>query len=148
MEAINTKVKATSYNCALVANDNVWKKIGTINNLVCQPSIDNVSALYHSTKCFLHISRQEGLSYALLEAIYSGCIVICSDIEQNLFATEFPTVIFVQTANSDDLAHKMDMLLAGNINITDEMVNQSKKMIREKYSIDSWVKKIQSFYFV
>lgn len=147
LDAVNNKVRSEDYNCAIVADEQVWEKIGNVKHLVYQPSVNNVSVLYRASKCFLHISRQEGLSYALLEAIYSGCTVICSDIEQNLFAKEFPTVIFVEVENSTDLAKKMDKLLSGEINITDKMVGQSKELIREKYSIDSWVKKMQTFYF-
>ena len=147
IDAINDKVSTKNYSCALVADEKVWERIGNVNHLIHQPSVKNVSSLYSSSRCFLHISRQEGLSYALLEAIYSGCIVICSDIEQNLFAKEFSTVIFVEVGNSTDLAMKMDKLLSGEISITNEMINQSKNIILKKYSIENWVQKIQEFYF-
>ena len=141
------KTKISDYTCGVVSSAEVWNIIKGTPHFINQEPVKNVSALYDATKCFLHISRQEGLSYALLEAIYSGCAVICSDIEQNMFAEEFPSVKIIKVENSTELAHTMDQFLTGELNITEEMVEVSRKIIMDKYSIDSWVKNIQKHYF-
>lgn len=140
------KIKTNEYSCAVVSGggDLATKNVP---HLIDQRPVENVGALYNSTKCFLHISRHEGLSYALLEAIYCGCIVICSDIEQNMFAKDFPSVIIIKVEDSDQLAETMDGILDGSISITNEMICESKKMIMDNYSISSWVNEIKRYYF-
>lgn len=137
------------FQCALVAGNDVWDTIGDkkYSQLIKQPSVNNVAALYRSVKCFLHISRQEGLSYALLEAIYAGCSVICSDIEQNKFAECFPTVKFVRVENTDDLKCAMEEVLSGQFAPNEEAIAQAKAMIREEYSVETWIKRVQGYYF-
>lgn len=136
-----------NFNCGIVAGKDIEEKLKEEKKLIYQKPVDNVAELYRNVKCFLHISRQEGLSYALLEAIYSGVSVICSDIEQNMFAMEFPTVKMIPVGNSDALAKKMKEVIDGTWRPTEEEINVSKNMIRDKYSIDSWVRNIQNYYF-
>ena len=137
------------FHCALVAGDNVWDTIdeNKYSQLIRQPSVDNVAALYKSIKCFLHISRQEGLSYALLEAVYAGCTVICSDIEQNLFAKCFPTVKFIRVGNTNDLKVAMQDVLSGKFSPTEKEIAHSKSIIQEEYSIETWVNRVLRYYF-
>lgn len=136
-----------NFKCGIVAGNDMAEKLKKEEKLIYQKPVDNVAELYKSIHCFLHISRQEGLSYALLEAIYAGVSVICSDIEQNMFAAEFPTVKMVPVGNSEMLAQKMEEVLTGTWCPNEEQKDISKKTIRDKYSIDSWVKSIQNFYF-
>lgn len=147
LEEAIPQIESLNFTCGIVANEEVWKQIRSNNHLIYQPPVNNVTSLYRNIKCFLHISRQEGLSYALLEAIYSGVIIICSDIEQNLFAQKFPTVFLVPVEDSMALANKMKAIITGALYITDDDVIKSKEMVRNEYSIESWVKKIQNFYF-
>ena len=95
----------------IVAGDDVSRKIQAlkykedINKYVrVIPANDDVSALYQTHSCFLHISKAEGLSYALLEAVYSGIDAIVSDIPENEFAKEFRGVSFVTVNDSKGLA--------------------------------------------
>lgn len=137
------------FNVALVASKDTWNLINTDNykQLIRQEPVNEVSTLYHSTRCFLHISRSEGLSYALLEAIYSGCLVICSDIEQNQFAKQFPTVIFVENENTEMIAFEMKNILHNCNTINEKKINLSKQIIKDEYSLHAWLKKILKLYY-
>lgn len=142
-------IKKENFKVALVAGNDTWKLIN-INEyvqLVNQDPVNEVSKLYKNTNCFLHISRSEGLSYALLEAIYSGCIVLCSNIEQNMFAKIFPTVFFVKNESVQDIALNMKRVMNSEIFISKKDIDNAKKLIEENYSLDSWTKKIMEFYF-
>lgn len=136
-----------NFKCGVVAGKDMEEKLRNEKKLIYQKPVDNVAELYKSVNCFLHISRQEGLSYALLEAIYAGMKVICSDIEQNMFAAEFPTVTMIPVGNSEILAKKMKEVIDETWCPNEEQINISKNMIRDKYSIDSWVKSVQNYYF-
>lgn len=115
----------------------------TIKEMKSSADINKVLA---STKCFLHISRAEGLSYALLEALYSGLPVIVSDIEENQVAKDFPTAIMVHNEDVDGIVEVMDQLQKGIIKITDDAICKSRKMIQESFSIQSWAKRIYEDY--
>lgn len=109
-------------------------------------SSTDINGVFASTKCFLHISRAEGLSYALLEALYSGLPVIVSDIEENLVAKDFPTAIMVQNEDVEGIASVMEQLQNGTIKITNDAISKSRSMIEESFSIQSWAKRIYKDY--
>lgn len=108
--------------------------------------VDNINELYQTTKCFLHVSRAEGLSYALLEVIYAGIPVICSDIPENRFAKVFKNVIFVPNEDSNAIAAAMDRIAAGPDTIAEEDVSFNRKLIEEAYSLHAWTTKTMHFY--
>lgn len=110
-----------------------------------QPSSE-INEIFSMTKCFLHISRAEGLSYALLEAVYSGLPVIVSDIEENLIAKEFPTVYMVKTEDVSGIIKAMEYLNKTNFRLSPSAVQETRNLIEEKYSVDSWAKRILNSY--
>ncbi|NLT14592.1 MAG: glycosyltransferase family 4 protein [Clostridiales bacterium] len=113
---------------------------------VLEPVAD-INGLYEKSKCFLHISRAEGLSYALLEAVYAGLPVICSDIEENRFAERFPTVHMVRNKNVEDIRDAMQLRLQADA-CSSEQIMQSRQLIEEEYSISRWVKDMLDCYGV
>ncbi len=143
------KELSNKYHVAVVGKSNTQELInnefGTVVNLEVVPPIENVNLYYKSSKCFLHISRAEGLSYALLEAIYSGLPVVCSDIKENMFAKEFPTVYMVESENVQSIAEGMDYVIKKG-NPSKEEIETSRKIIEEKYSINCWTEEILRHY--
>ena len=119
----------------------ISNEFGRVDNLEVIPPIENVNLYYKNSKCFLHISRAEGLSYALLEAIYSGLSVVCSDIKENMFAKEFPTVYIVKSENISSIANGMQIAMEKG-EPTKEEIFRSRKIIEEKYSINCWTEEI------
>lgn len=108
--------------------------------------VTDINTLFEDSNAFLHISRAEGQSYALLEAIYAGIPVICSDIPENLFAKQFKNIYWVKTGDSTDLAEKMRVVLDEDKAPTEEDIRFNREIIDEKYSIHAWVKQTISFY--
>lgn len=118
-----------------------------VNDCICYSEpVSDINVLYKKTKCFLHISRAEGLSYALLEVIYAGLPVICSDIEENMFAKEFENVLFVKNENVQDIIDKIKKIISDDYIITKEQVEKNRKIIEKKYSMDSWCEKLVNLY--
>ena len=108
--------------------------------------VDDVNKFYSVCKAFLHVSRAEGLSYALIEAIYAGLIVICSDIPENQIAREFAGIRFVRSGESDDIRDAMQDVLDGKITLSIEECKMNRSLIDNKYSLNAWLATIQSLY--
>lgn len=136
---------------AIVGNaftaDRVQKEFGNVPGVEAVLPVSDINTLYGQTKCFLHISRAEGLSYALLEAVYAGLPVICSDIKENLFAQRFPTVTMTEKENITQIAAAMENLIKNPV-VSEEIIAQSREIICQEYSVSCWTKRILQAYGV
>lgn len=143
------KTLKNKYHIAIVGKSDtkelIISEFGGVENLDVIAPVENVNTLYNNAKCFLHISRAEGLSYALLEAIYSGLPVVCSNIKENMFAEEFPTVYMVENENVLSISQGMDLVVKKGLPSRED-VNLSRKIIEEKYSIKRWTEEVLNFY--
>ena len=108
--------------------------------------VTDINVLFERSQAFLHISRSEGQSYALLEAIYAGLPVICSDIPENSFAKQFKNLYWVNVGDSLCLAEMMEFLLAKAEPVDESAVAGNRKLIDENYSIHAWVRRTVSLY--
>lgn len=136
---------------AFVGNEDTWSKElvkNYINKswLFKQDFVEDVNVLYDNTKCFLHVSLAEGCSYALEESIYTGLPIICSDIEENQFSFDFPTVHVVKNNDAYSTADAMKKLIDSNFEQDDNIIEQSRELLKNNYSIDSWSNKIIDYY--
>lgn len=109
--------------------------------------VSDINVLYKEALVFLHISRAEGLSYALLEALYAGLPIICSDISENLFAQKFRNILWVKCGDVEDLKKALEIVSDGTWKILREDIKYNRELIEKQYSITSWIEQIQSVYF-
>lgn len=110
-----------------------------------QEPVEDVNELYSKAKAFLHISRAEGLSYALLEAIYAGLPVICSDIPENQFARKFRGIYFVKNEDSVGIAKMINCMNSQRL-YSKENVEYNRNLIKERYSLNSWCESLLKIY--
>ncbi|MCR5149606.1 MAG: glycosyltransferase family 4 protein [Clostridiales bacterium] len=130
------------YSVAIVTNNNLTDLPG---NVVKIRPVKDVNSLYSETKCFLHISRAEGHSYALLESLYAGLPVICSDIPENGFASVMPTVVMTKTGDAGSVANAMQSVMK-DLSAFDAFKEETRDIIEKKYSISAWVERVFEFY--
>lgn len=139
------------FKIGFVGNEALWKKeeIISVQNeswFVKQDFVENISDLYNSTRSFLHISRAEGCSYAMLEAVYFGLPMISSNIEENLFLNDIPLITFVETGSIEETYYAMKKMLDNGFNVDSGDVEKAKKAIIDQYSLDAWVDNIIKVY--
>lgn len=127
--------------------DIIRNRFGDVHQIEVIEPVSDINTLYSNAKCFLHISRAEGLSYALLEAVYAGLPVICSDISENRFAGRFPTVNMVKNEDVDSIADAMKKQLSKPF-LNTESIRISRGMIDAEYSVNCWVRKTLEQYGV
>ena len=132
--------------CNDATTNNIKSDFGDVEGIDLLAPVPNVNDIYSQTKSFLHISRAEGQSYALLEAIYAGLPIICSDISVNMFANGIPSVFMVHSEDINDIKEKMLYVLEHDIE--DEVRKKSSEIIQNKYSISCWVTKVLEQYAI
>ena len=115
-------------------------------HIVFGKPVSDINILYQKSKAFIHVSRAEGLSYALLEAIYAGLPVICSDIPENQVAREFGGVFWVENENIDDIKTQIQTICALESPMSESEYQENKAIIQQKYSLDAWKKRIVELY--
>jgi len=122
-------------------------EVSAPESIVFSEPVKDINELYRTSYVFLHISRAEGLSYALLEAIYAGLPVVCSDIPENLVAKEFKNIFWVKTGDVTALQNILKELISNPIEVKDSDIDYNRNIIDCKYSMDTWVSKMVNCYF-
>ncbi len=104
-----------------------------------EPTSD-VSSLYQNADVFLSASVTEGFSCALAEAIYSGLPCVISDIEGTSWAKEFKNVFVFKTGDPESLKSALQNCF--DAPMTFENAEYNRKILRKKYSLESWCSKV------
>lgn len=111
----------------------------------CETGKD-VNVFYQKVDCFVLASKMETFSYSVCEAAYAGLKILCADIPEMDWAKELPSVIMFNAEDANDLMEKMKEVR--QMQMTSDCVQQTRRIIEEKYSVSCWVKKVMSFYEV
>ncbi len=100
--------------------------------------------LYSHAYAFLHPSRREGLSVAIIEAMSAGRVVIMSDIEENLELIDHSGIAF-PTDDEEELAKTLEYVLA-DPEMVRERGERARNIVKNEYSWDKVVDDIQHLY--
>ena len=105
---------------------------------------EDLASYYNAATIFISAGREEGLSYAPIEAAYCNCDVICSDIPGN--PLDIPGMSIYSMEDYSYLKNIIEQLLS----ITRKEKTRVKKIQRdyviENYNINAWVGKIAECY--
>lgn len=100
----------------------------------------DVASIYERADVMLSASRQEGFSYCLAEAIFSGVPVIYSDIPGTSWADEFRAAYKFKSEDIKDLENVIEYCIKTKISLED--VEHNRELLNLKYSMRSWNKQI------
>lgn len=142
----------SGYNFRIIinGNDSTLSQLKQFYNglvpeyVIFQNFCEDINQIFIKTKVYIQASRRETFAYAVAESAYAGLTVISSDIYGLEWAHEVPSVRFFESENAVALAQVMRQSLAEPASSED--IKQSRKIIKEKYSIDCWVNNIIKLY--
>jgi len=100
--------------------------------------------LYAHAYAFLHPSRREGLSVAIIEAMSAGRVVIMSDIPENLELIDHSGIAY-PTDDEVELAKTIDYVLA-NPDMVRTRGERARNIVKNQYSWEKVVDEIQHLY--
>lgn len=95
-----------------------------------------IAKLYQAHQVFLNASKEEGMSYANIEAYYCGALFVCSDIPQNK-EPNLPGALYFKCGDIGDLTRA----LLDAYKMRDAYQNDPA-YVEEHFSLDAWAKEI------
>lgn len=104
---------------------------------------DDQKKLYSAFDYFVFPSLSEGFGYVLIEAMYFGLPVLCSDLEV-LQEVGGVTVKYFHTADSNDLALKIQELV--RVPYDSKMLLEAKSRVLEMYTQKAFVNAYKNLY--
>lgn len=144
IEEINKK-EIKVYLASIISESFIKEYYGSIPKwVILLETTDDIKAYYDMADLFISASRKETFSYALAEAIYCKLPCISSDIEGTQWAKEFETVEFFENENIEELINKINYILRNEY--SKEKLEQSKKILENKFSEKVWSDNIMKFY--
>ncbi len=109
------------------------------------PPTEDVFAYHRACDIFLSASRSEGLPYSFIETMSVGKPIVTSRIDGTLWAEEFSLTDYFESENEHDCARAI-LEAARKLPPPEKAVRQAEMLIKEKYDIEDWSKKIAREY--
>lgn len=152
IEAIKPIIKKYNLCLQVVSNNSretqkhVEALIGTDCDWIRYPAAtDYIGDYYRACDIFLSPSLAEGLSYAVLEALYCGCISIKSDIFSMNYGLEGEDDITI-SLSAEELRSKIKYILELQHFERKKITENLRQQIIEKYRIENWGKRVYELY--
>ena len=105
---------------------------------------NDVATLYNFVDVFLSPSREEGLPYSVVEAGYSSCSVVMSDISAQVHL-KIPYGYWFESENVEDFADKILKAQKEHIKKLENW-DKAKQSMRENYALDTWSEQVEKLY--
>lgn len=131
-----------------VSESSVLRCLSNIpKNVICEGFTDQIPQLLREADCLLLPSYHEGFSYAALEAMASGCLVLANNVEgiRNL-VTNHVNGILVDDNNLDCYKHYIELIKSEPekfLDMRSEGLIQARKFSRDKF-IDAYLLKLKN----
>lgn len=118
-------------------------EFGLDENVKIIGHVQNISDYLKISDIFIHSSKGEGCSNAILEAMATGLPIIASDTGGTSEIVSDTEGLLFEFKNSDELAEKIKYLLKNEI-AAKQMRENGLKKVREKFSIEQMMQNYQN----
>lgn len=99
---------------------------------------DDVATFYNNVDIFLCASREEGLSYAVIEAVCAKCLVLCSDIP-SVTGLNIPNIPLFSAGNWQDLCGQLKFCIENRTSLLAHKQEQ-RQYVMQEFNMDRWAK--------
>ena len=122
------------------------EKLGLTRNVEFTGEIKNISAIYSNIKFLVMSSTTEGFPMAVLEALAFSKPVVSTNVgDIPKLVINRQTGLLVPPKNWKKLAEAINLMLS-NTNLAQEMGQNGRKLVQEKYSIDKMTLETEQLY--
>jgi glycosyltransferase involved in cell wall biosynthesis len=123
----------------------IQKKLGEIPTWVrLLNAREDVATYYNEADVFISPSREEGYTFAVLEAAYCDCMIIVSEIGGN--PQDIPLIGKFENENSDKLKEVIIEMLEKTPEEKGAINKIQREYVLNKYDIDKWSERIINIY--
>lgn len=119
----------------------------SLNNVHFLGSRNDVPALLKTMDGFVYSTVHDTFGIAVIEAIASGLPVVVNDwdVMKEVCGDENDGIRYFKTGDADDAADKIEEQLA-NLQHSKKVAEANAKLVREKYSIDNHIQRLNEIY--
>mgnify|MGYP003575420705 CR=1 FL=1 len=130
------------------------QKMGERVEFVGLVSPDQIPKQLHSADMFIRPSLSEGMGNSFVEAMAAGLPVIATNVggipdfltDPDQSPHKAPTGLFVKVKDPKDIARKVERLIK-NKQLCESLINNGKRLVREKYDWDLIAEEMQKRVF-
>lgn len=106
---------------------------------------DDVASYYNASDIFLSASREEGFSYALVEAAFCKPLLISSNIPAPV-SLKIPHLFTYQVENPEDLKNVIYTLLNMSIEQVGKIKFEQKIFVKRNFDLYTWAERVKLCY--
>jgi len=106
---------------------------------------NDIATYYNASDIFISASREEGFSYALVEAAYCSSLIVSSDIAAPA-SLEIPEVAYFKSGDSNDLYNVLEKLLDTSDDMKKNIKTRQKDYVISKFVLDKWANEVIKLY--
>ena len=109
--------------------------------------VEDVKNLYDNVDLMLSASRFDAFGYAIVEAAYSKCQVVATDIQGPNMLKDIPGIRWVGSEDEADLENAiLEAMEAKHSGTAMAMKQLQREYVSTHYKVDTWVKQVLALY--
>lgn len=109
--------------------------------------VEDVKNLYDNADLMLSASRFDAFGYAIVEAAYSECQIVATDIPGPNMLKDIPGIHWIESENEMDLANAILEVMEAKRNGSAAAVKQKQKeYVASRYNTDIWTERVLKLY--
>jgi len=108
------------------------------------PATETIGDYYRASKIFLSPSLNEGLCYAIPEALYCNCMVLKTDLPSMCYGLD--NEAFITLEDGEDLGKRIESVLMMDDDERSQLITHLREQVIAKFSLDKWGSDVAKMY--
>lgn len=152
IEALNSIQSDVHLYITYVDQDTVFKYVEPLmkesdsTRITLLPAVENIMDYLEGADIFISPSRAEGSPYSLMEAIMAGKASIGTNLPGLDWQGEISALWTIDVGDAEALSKAIDEIVGLDRTDLENRINQSKTIIVEKHSSDTWADEVTKYF--